>query len=60
MEENNLIESLVGAFMYLPGVGYKTAQRYVYQILNGDEEQEICSSDIWQRLFRVGGVGQEW
>ena len=25
--------------MYLPGVGYKTAQRYAYQILNGDEEE---------------------
>lgn len=25
--------------MYLPGVGYKTAQRYAYQILNGDENE---------------------
>ena len=32
------MEKLIGAFMYLPGVGYKTAQRYAYQILNGDEE----------------------
>ena len=37
--EDNLIEKLIGAFMYLPGVGYKTAQRYAYQILNGDEEE---------------------
>ena len=37
--EENLIEKLVGAFMYLPGVGYKTAQRYAYQILNGGEEE---------------------
>lgn len=37
--ENNLIEKLIGAFMCLPGVGYKTAQRYAYQILNCDEEQ---------------------
>ena len=36
--EDNLIEKLIGSFMYLPGVGYKTAQRYAYQILNGDEE----------------------
>ena len=37
--EENLIERLVGAFMYLPGVGYKTAQRYAYQILNGSEDE---------------------
>ena len=37
--EDNLIERLIGAFMCLPGVGYKTAQRYAYQILNCDEEQ---------------------
>jgi len=37
--EENLIEKLIGAFMYLPGVGYKTAQRYAYQILNGDEAE---------------------
>ena len=37
--EDNLIEKLIGAFMYLPGVGYKTAQRYAYQILNGDENE---------------------
>ena len=36
--EENLIEELVGAFMSLPGVGYKTAQRYAYSILNGDEQ----------------------
>ena len=37
--EDNLIEKLIGAFMYLPGVGYKTAQRYAYQILNGNEDE---------------------
>ena len=36
--ENNLIEKLVGAFMVLPGVGYKTAQRYAYHILSLDKE----------------------
>ena len=36
--EENLIEKLVGAFMSLSGVGYKTAQRYAYQILDSDEE----------------------
>jgi len=35
--EENLIEKLIGAFMCLPGVGYKTAQRYTYQILSQDE-----------------------
>ena len=33
------MEKLIGSFMYLPGVGYKTAQRYAYQILNGDEAE---------------------
>lgn len=37
--EQNLIEELVGAFMSLPGVGYKTAQRYAYSILDGNEEK---------------------
>ena len=37
--ENNLIEKLIGAFMSLPGVGYKTAQRYAYHILAEDEEK---------------------
>ena len=37
--EENLIEQLIGAFMSLPGVGYKTAQRYAYSILEGDEEK---------------------
>lgn len=35
--EENLIEKLIGAFMSLPGVGHKTAQRYTYSILTGDE-----------------------
>ena len=46
--EENLLEKLIGAFMYLPGVGYKTAQRYAYQILNGDDEsvQNLASTII--------------
>jgi recombination protein RecR len=35
--EEQVIEKLIGAFMALPGVGYKTAQRYAYSILTGDE-----------------------
>ena len=37
--EENLIEKLIGAFMTLPSVGYKTAQRYAYYILAEDEER---------------------
>jgi recombination protein RecR len=32
------LEKLITSFRSLPGVGYKTAQRYAYCILNGDEE----------------------
>lgn len=31
------IERLIGAFRALPGVGYKTAQRYAYFIINSNE-----------------------
>ena len=31
------IERLIGAFRTLPGVGYKTAQRYAYFIINSNE-----------------------
>lgn len=32
------LEKLITSFRTLPGVGYKTAQRYAYCILNGNEE----------------------
>lgn len=32
------LEKLIASFRTLPGVGYKTAQRYAYSILNGDLE----------------------
>ena len=32
------LEKLITSFRSLPGVGYKTAQRYAYCILNGDEQ----------------------
>lgn len=37
---NNLksLEKLINAFRSLPGVGYKTAQRYAYSILNMQEQ----------------------
>lgn len=36
--EEQVIEKLIGAFMCLPGVGRKTAQRYAYSILGGDDD----------------------
>lgn len=38
MEEKEL-EKLIGSFMILPGVGYKTAQRYAYRILDLDKDK---------------------
>ncbi len=37
---NNIesLEKLISAFRALPGVGYKTAQRYAYGVLNMDKE----------------------
>lgn len=32
------LEKLITSFRSLPGVGYKTAQRYAYAILNGNEQ----------------------
>lgn len=33
------IEKLINSFQKLPGVGYKTAQRYAYSIINMEKEQ---------------------
>ena len=46
--EDKIIEKLIGAFMFLPGVGYKTAQRYAYKVLLGDEKdvKNLASSII--------------
>lgn len=35
------LEKLIGAFMMLPGVGYKTAQRYAYSILSNDRQKVL-------------------
>ena len=32
------LEKLINSFRSLPGVGYKTAQRYAYSILNSDDQ----------------------
>ena len=36
--EIKFLDSLAKSFEKLPGVGKKTAQRYAYCILNGDEQ----------------------
>lgn len=46
------LDKLIGAFMMLPGVGYKTAQRYAYSILNAETEdvKNLSSSIIDAKL----------
>lgn len=39
------LDKLIGAFMMLPGVGYKTAQRYAYCVLNSKMEDVKNLSD---------------
>ena len=39
------IERLIEYFRTLPGVGYKTAQRYAYSIIEGDKERAENFSD---------------
>lgn len=36
--DEKIIDRLIGAFMFLPGVGFKTAQRYAYKVLSEDFE----------------------
>lgn len=38
-EHEETIERLIASFRTLPGVGYKTAQRYAYAIINQDKSQ---------------------
>lgn len=37
--ENDIIEALIEQFRTLPGVGYKTAQRYAFSIIEGKNER---------------------
>ncbi len=39
------LEKLIGAFMMLPGVGYKTAQRYAYSVLSQEREKVTTLAD---------------
>ena len=45
MDEENVIEKLIEQFRTLPGVGYKTAQRYAFSIIEGKEERAKRFSD---------------
>lgn len=48
------LEKLISAFRSLPGVGYKTAQRYAYSILNmTDEDVKIFSSAMLNAKDKV-------
>ncbi|MGI5842079.1 MAG: recombination mediator RecR [Christensenellales bacterium] len=38
-EQEETIEKLIASFRLLPGVGYKTAQRYAYSIIEGKQEE---------------------
>lgn len=38
-QHEETIERLIASFRTLPGVGYKTAQRYAYAIINSDKAQ---------------------
>ena len=48
MSKLESLERLVNAFRSLPGVGYKTAQRYAYSILAKPEEEVKAFSDAMQ------------
>ncbi|MBR2106904.1 MAG: recombination protein RecR, partial [Treponema sp.] len=37
--QDDLIEALIEQFRTLPGVGYKTAQRYAFSIIEGKRER---------------------
>ena len=45
MELDDSMERLVCAFKSLPGVGYKTAQRYAYYIISQDKQNAINFAD---------------
>ena len=41
------LDNLIASFRALPGVGYKTAQRYAYGILNmKDEDVQIFANSL--------------
>lgn len=65
MEEKEL-EKLIGSFMILPGVGYKTAQRYAYKILDLDKDKVedfartlVNAKDKIKFCSRCGGFAED-
>ncbi|MCL2228590.1 MAG: recombination mediator RecR [Firmicutes bacterium] len=46
MDNLNCINRLINCFTGLPGVGYKTAERYAYSIIESDDEfvREFCDT----------------
>ncbi len=48
------LEKLINSFRRLPGVGYKTAQRYAYSILNGTlENAKEFSNNIMEAKTKI-------
>ena len=54
MKNLDIINSLINHFTKLPGVGYKTAERYAYKIVDADTEfvKSFCAAmmDVKQRV----------
>jgi recombination protein RecR len=44
------LDKLIGAFMMLPGVGHKTAQRYAYSILSSKEDDVLALSEALEEV----------
>lgn len=53
--QNEIIEKLIEQFRSLPSVGYKTAQRYAYSIIEGSRERAAnFSSAIMEAKTKIG------
>lgn len=53
------IERLIEYFRTLPGVGYKTAQRYAYSIIEGEEERAKNFADAIKEVKQKIGLCKE-
>ncbi len=55
MSNEDVIEKLIEQFRTLPGVGYKTAQRYAFSIIEGKEERaKRFSQTILEAKEKIG------
>ncbi len=53
--DEDIIEKLIEQFRTLPGVGYKTAQRYAFSIIEGKKERaEMFSKAILEAKEKIG------